>query len=248
MNEARSFRKKGTSVIEKFGKLLRRCLHPNRAKNGPPTVTPICSRYTLNPHEPKHGQKRSPKVGGKLQRRTSSATPTQSRVPAQGGVKAQAAITQNAHSPHLHRNQPELVAPGYPNASERYIENLQRPPRLIESPSINLAIAAGAPVIITKDEAERQRLMRQIHQEDKDFIDRERGKFGQAKQSKGDKGKGKGKAKQTQTQKDQKEWSQLEKEIFGPDPVIAAKKEKKFRGGGRGRGGQGRREKKKIIA
>lgn len=56
------------------------------------------------------------------------------------------------------------------NASKHHIESQQKPPRIYETYSINQAIAAGVPVIITKDEAQRRRVLGKIHQEDEDFM------------------------------------------------------------------------------
>lgn len=219
MNETVSFRNKSTMVIIKLGKMIRRWTHPSTVKNDlptndSPTVTPSRSRYTLTPHEQKNGQDKSSKVREKTQRRENPAIPAVSNVSTQG-VKPQATIstTTNGHVPYLNKNQPEAVVTGFSNTGERYFESQQKPLRLIETQSINQAIAAGVPVIITKNEAERQRVMRAIYQENEDITKGSAAKAsqpakgkerqtngykgkGKAKPIKGDKGKGK--AKQTQ--------------------------------------------------
>lgn len=67
---------------------------------------------------------------------------------------------------------------------------------MFETYTINQAIAAGVPVIIPKDEAERRKVLKKIYQEDENFMENLAAKSSypvnrRGWQNGGDKGKGK---------------------------------------------------------
>lgn len=191
------------------------------------------SRYTLTPHEKKNGQEKSPKVKEESRGRKISARLALRSVLTQR-VKPRATAAANKYVPRLNQNKPESVVIGSSstssslNARKRQVESQQKPSRIYESYSINHAIAAGVPVIIAKDEAERRRVLGKTHHEDEGLMQglaakvshpincrgwqngRDKGK-GQPKQIKGDKGKEKSKQIKDDTRNGKAQQSKADK-------------------------------------
>ena len=162
--------------------MIKRWIHPSKVKNDSLKVTISDSRYTLTPHEKKDDEKKPPEVEDQSTRRKKPAKPAVSGVPTRR-VRTQATNTANAYVPRLNKHQFKPVVLGSSsagssssasnssNASKPHVESQQKPSRMFETYTINQAIAAGVPVIITKDEAERRKVLKKIHQEDVNFME-----------------------------------------------------------------------------
>lgn len=227
VNEICSFRNKRTLVIIKPRQMFKRWIHPCMGKDNSQTVTPSRSRYTLTPHEPKNGKRNSPQVGEKKKRPKNPAKPRVSDALTQGDKSQATTTTTNANFRQSNERHPEFVLAGPSNADERRVESRPEPSRFREIHSINQAIAAGAPVIIARDEAERERVMRAIQQEDEDFMEGIAARASKAtnsneRQTDGDKGKGKAKqaegdksnSKTKQTEQDREKGNKARRKFF----------------------------------
>lgn len=199
--------------------MIRRWIHPSKVKNDSPKVTPNNSRYTLMPHKKKNGQEKSAKAEEKPRRQKKSAKLALRSVLTQR-VKPRATTIDDAYVPRSHKHQPGAFFIGSSSTGgssstsssfhtdKRHFESQQNPSPNYQTYNINQAIAAGVPVIIAKDEAERRRILGKFQQEDEDSIQGlaatvshpvnhcewqnsgDKGK-GKLKQVKGDKAKGK---------------------------------------------------------
>lgn len=187
-----------------------------------PTIHPGPSRYTLTPtpDDPKNRKRKSPAVRDKPpERKKQAAFATTSGVILTHDDQLQAPTTKpDLIRPDQQQYQPEEVSiiAGPSNAhpagrhhhpaAKRQAASASRPrpkpSRAKETHRMNRAIAAGAPVIFTRDEAERERVIREIRHANKVLVEglapAKVGKAaakGKGKETDGDKGMGKWKGK-----------------------------------------------------
>lgn len=183
-------------------------------KDGAPTVTPGPSRYTLTPtpDDPKNSKRKSPKVREKIpERKKQAAFATTSGVLPKQGDPLQAPTTKSnlIRADQQYQTEVFIIAgPSNANAAGQRLAAKQqaasrpKPSRAKETRRMNQAIAAGAPVIFTRDQAERERVIREIRHANEVLVEGSapakvgKAAKGKGKEIDGDKGKGKGKEKE----------------------------------------------------